>query len=132
MSKKCISQVVCQPISILLGVFRLKKVRRKDMSLDLTSFLVHFCHFHWITQRLNTNDQTQNPFFIVCQSYFHKNKWNFWHLYAYFDYNHLRRYKQAILKSVNLQYNTLVYWAVGTNNLLTNKRLMFQTLFFFH
>ena len=34
------------------------------MSLDLTSFLVHFCHFHWIGQRLNTNYQTQNPFLL--------------------------------------------------------------------
>ena len=34
------------------------------------------------------------------------------------------------LKSVNLQYNTLVRKADGTNN-LPNKRLMFQVLFFF-
>ena len=34
------------------------------MSLDLTSFLVHFCHFHWIHKRLYTNDQTQNPFLL--------------------------------------------------------------------
>ena len=33
------------------------------------------------------------------------------------------------LKSVNLQYNTLVRWAVGTNQLLT-KRLRFQVFFF--
>ena len=33
-------------------------------------------------------------------------------------------------KSVNLQYNTLVCWADGTNVLLT-ERLMFQ-VFFFH
>ena len=35
------------------------------------------------------------------------------------------------MKSVNLQYNTLVRWADGTNDSLT-KRLMFQVLFFFH
>ena len=36
----------------------------------------------------------------------------------------------SFLKSVNLQYNTLVRWADGTNDLST-KRLMFQVLFFF-
>ena len=36
----------------------------------------------------------------------------------------------AVLKFVNLQYNTLVGWADGTNDLLT-KRLMIQVLFFF-
>ena len=34
-------------------------------------------------------------------------------------------------KSVNLEYNTLVRWADGTNISWT-KRLMFQVLFFFH
>ena len=38
---------------------------------------------------------------------------------------------KCIMKSVNLQYNTLVRWADGTNNLST-KCLMFQVLFFFH
>jgi hypothetical protein len=37
----------------------------------------------------------------------------------------------SVHKSVNLQYDTLVRWANGTNDLLT-KRLMFQVLFFFH
>ena len=35
------------------------------------------------------------------------------------------------LKSVNLEYNTLVRWFAGTNESST-KRLMFQVLFFFH
>ena len=34
------------------------------------------------------------------------------------------------VQSVNLQYNTLVCWDDGTND-LTTKRLMFQVLFFF-
>ena len=35
------------------------------------------------------------------------------------------------LKSVNLQYNTLVRWDDGPNESST-KRLIFQALFFFH
>ena len=38
---------------------------------------------------------------------------------------------QLDLKSVNLQYNTLVRWADGTNDVST-KSLMFQVLLFFH
>ena len=38
---------------------------------------------------------------------------------------------QRVLKAVNLQYNTLVRWADGTND-SSSKRLMFQVLFFFH
>ena len=38
-------------------------------------------------------------------------------------------FKLAELKSDNLQYNTLVCWADGTNNYLT-KRLTFQVFFF--
>jgi hypothetical protein len=34
------------------------------------------------------------------------------------------------MNSVNIQYNTLVCWVDGTNDLST-KRLMFQVLFFF-
>ena len=37
----------------------------------------------------------------------------------------------GVLKSVNLQYNTLVCWADGTNDSST-KRLMFQVLFLVH
>ena len=37
----------------------------------------------------------------------------------------------AIIKSDNLQYNTLARWVDGTNDSLT-KHLMFQALFFFH
>ena len=40
-------------------------------------------------------------------------------------------YCQRGQKFVNLQYNTLVCWADGTNNLST-KRLMFQLLFLIH
>ena len=36
----------------------------------------------------------------------------------------------SVLKSVNLQYNTLGHWFAGTNDSST-KRLMFQVLFFF-
>ena len=36
---------------------------------------------------------------------------------------------RLVLKSDNLQYNTLVCWAYGTNDSST-KRLMFQVLFF--
>ena len=39
--------------------------------------------------------------------------------------------RSTYLKSVNLQYNTLVCWADGTNDSST-KRLMFQVSFFFH
>ena len=39
--------------------------------------------------------------------------------------------RHGVLKSVNLQYNTLVCWADRTNNSST-KRMMFQVLFFFH
>ena len=39
-------------------------------------------------------------------------------------------YFHPLLKSDNLQYNTLVCWADGTNN-SSNKCLMFQVLFFF-
>ena len=35
-----------------------------------------------------------------------------------------------VLKSDNLQYNTLVHWVAGMNDSLT-KRLMFQVLYFF-
>ena len=38
---------------------------------------------------------------------------------------------RLVLKSDNLQYNTLVCWAYGTNDSST-KRLLFQALFFFH
>ena len=38
---------------------------------------------------------------------------------------------RSIYKCVNLEYNTLVCWADGTNDPPT-KRLMFQLLFFFH
>ena len=38
--------------------------------------------------------------------------------------------KSTKQKSVNLQYNTLVRWAAGTNDSLT-KRLVFRELFFF-
>ena len=37
----------------------------------------------------------------------------------------------CILKSVNLEYNTLVRWADGTN-VLSTKRLMFHVSYFFH
>ena len=40
-------------------------------------------------------------------------------------------YTWGNLKSVNLQYNTLVRWADGTNESST-KHLMFQVLFLFH
>ena len=39
-------------------------------------------------------------------------------------------YVHPFLKSVNLQYDTLVRWLAGTNDLST-KRLIFQALFFF-
>ena len=37
---------------------------------------------------------------------------------------------RVVLKSDNLQYNTLAHWVAGMNDTLT-MRLMFQALFFF-
>jgi hypothetical protein len=44
------------------------------------------------------------------------------------QFRQLRLANATELKSDNLQYNTLVRWFAGTNDLLT-KRLMFQALF---
>ena len=49
---------------------------------------------------------------------------------AFHDGSNLHTRVQKHYKSVNLQYNTLVCWANGTNVSWT-KRLMFQVLFYF-
>ena len=41
------------------------------------------------------------------------------------------KYEVAVIKSINLQYNTLVHWANGTN-VSSTKHLMLQVFFFSH
>ena len=49
----------------------------------LWSILVSFCSFHWIGQRLNTNDQILNPLLLLYSTnilgFFDKNTWLFCH-----------------------------------------------------